>query len=73
MLCESQTDQNSFVRNIRFNKSSNHKKKIKLKFSKTLVFGKIWKIETMVYGRKYKGLGYLRKVSTQLNWKVDST
>ena len=27
----------------------------------------------MVYGRKYKGLGYLRKVSTQLNWKVDST
>ena len=21
----------------------------------------------MVYGRKYKGLGYLRKVSTQLN------
>ena len=30
-------------------------------------------IKSMVYGRKYKGLGYLRKVSTQLNWKVDST
>jgi hypothetical protein len=29
--------------------------------------------DIMVYGRKYKGLGYLRKVSTQLNWKVDST